>query len=189
MPTSRCHSFFCVVQLRTALVVTPDAARARRSRGAGRAPTSRSRDRHPGGFRPGRPADGGRAGHRPGDPGSARHAGAPDWPGRAAFLPRQSQALQGGADRLAAAGPPLAHPADQTAQRGAGSAPATGGAEAERWAARTVSPRPASISGQRGGRRADRRAPRGRWCCRDAATPSPSAGDGAPVGNPRGTTY
>ncbi|HWO59988.1 MAG TPA: hypothetical protein VNO31_08140, partial [Umezawaea sp.] len=31
----------------------------------------------------------------------------------------QSQALQGGADRLATAGPaePLAHPADQTAQR------------------------------------------------------------------------
>jgi hypothetical protein len=67
------------------------------------------------------------------------------------LLPRQSQALQGGADRLATAGPaePLAHPADQTAQGparrriGAGSA-------ADRWAARTVSPRAASISGQRG---------------------------------------
>ena len=35
------------------------------------------------------------------------------------LLPRQPQAMQGGADRLAAAGPaePLAHPADQTAQR------------------------------------------------------------------------
>src|SRR3954471_13417257 len=67
------------------------------------------------------------------------------------LLPRQSQAMQGGADRLATAGPadPLAHPADQTAQRGAGSAPATGGPAAERWAARTVLPRPASISGQR----------------------------------------
>ncbi len=34
------------------------------------------------------------------------------------LLPRYSQAMQGGADRLAAAGPaePLAHPADQTAQ-------------------------------------------------------------------------
>jgi hypothetical protein len=65
--------------------------------------------------------------------------------------------MQGGADRLAAAGPaePLAHPADQTAQRGGGSAPATGGAAADRWAARTVSPRLASISGQRGGRCAD----------------------------------
>ena len=37
----------------------------------------------------------------------------------------------------------------RSVQRGAGSAPATGGAAAERWAARTVSPRPASISGQR----------------------------------------
>ena len=35
------------------------------------------------------------------------------------LLPGQSQTMQGGADRLAAAGPaePLAHPADQTAQR------------------------------------------------------------------------
>src|SRR4051795_12830964 len=67
------------------------------------------------------------------------------------LLPRQPQTMQGGADRLAAAGPaePLAHPADQTAQRGAGSAPATGGAAAEHWVARTVSPRAASISGQR----------------------------------------
>ena len=34
------------------------------------------------------------------------------------LLPRQPQAMQGGADRLAAAGPaePLAHPADQTPQ-------------------------------------------------------------------------
>ena len=68
-----------------------DAARARQPRGAGRAPTSHSRDRHPGGcaLRPGRPADGGRAGHRRGDPGSARQrpAGAPDRPGRAAFWP------------------------------------------------------------------------------------------------------
>ena len=34
------------------------------------------------------------------------------------LLPRQPQAMQGGADRLAAAGSaePLAHPADQTAQ-------------------------------------------------------------------------
>src|SRR4051812_26630246 len=66
------------------------------------------------------------------------------------LLPRQSQTMQGGADRLPAAAPaePLAHPADQTAQRGAGSAPATGGVAAERWAAWTVSPRPASISGQ-----------------------------------------
>jgi hypothetical protein len=34
------------------------------------------------------------------------------------LLPRQSQAMQSGADRLAAAGPakPLAHPADQTPQ-------------------------------------------------------------------------
>src|SRR3954469_15547533 len=57
------------------------------------------------------------------------------------LLPRQSQTMQGGADRLPAAAPaePLAHPADQTAQRGAGSAPATGGAAAERWAARIVS--------------------------------------------------
>src|SRR3954469_11132677 len=95
------------------------------------------------------------------------------------LLPRQSQTMKGGADGLAAAGlaEPLAHPADQTAQRGAGSAPATGGAAAERWAARTVSSRLASISGQRGGRCADRSAPRG--CCRDAATPSPSEGDGA----------
>src|SRR4051794_39229548 len=63
-------------------------------------------------------------------------------PAEQLLLPRQPQALQGGADRLAAAGPakPLAHPANQTPQRGAGSAPATGGAAAERWAARTVSP-------------------------------------------------
>ena len=35
------------------------------------------------------------------------------------LLPGQSQAMQDGADRLATAGPaePLAHPADQTAQR------------------------------------------------------------------------
>ena len=35
------------------------------------------------------------------------------------LLPGQSQAMQGGADRLPAAGPaePLAYPADQTAQR------------------------------------------------------------------------
>ena len=35
------------------------------------------------------------------------------------LLPRQPQAMQGGADRLPAAGPaePLAHPANQTAQR------------------------------------------------------------------------
>src|SRR3954451_14377135 len=89
--------------------------------------------------------------------------------------------MQGGADRLATAGPaePLGHPADQTAQRGGGPSPATGGAATERWAARTVSPRLASISGQRGGggRGTDRSAPRG-WC-RDAATESPSAGDGA----------
>ena len=39
-------------------------------------------------------------------------------PAEQLLLPRQSQAMQGGADRLAAAGPakPLAHPADQTAQ-------------------------------------------------------------------------
>jgi hypothetical protein len=75
-------------------------------------------------------------------------------PAEQLLLPRQSQTMQGGADRLAAAGPaePLAHPADQTAQGGAGSAPAMGGAATERWAARTVSPRLASISGQRGGR-------------------------------------
>jgi hypothetical protein len=66
------------------------------------------------------------------------------------LLPRQSQSMQGSADRLPAAGPPLAHPANQTAQRGGGSAPAMGRAAAVRWAARTVSPRPASISGQRG---------------------------------------
>ena len=102
----------------------------RRGRGNPEAPAalrpSHSRDRHPGGcaLRPGRPADGGRAGHRPGDPGSARQrpAGAPDRPGRAAFWPSssdRSQTMQGGADRLAAAGPaePLTHPADQTAQR------------------------------------------------------------------------
>src|SRR5215213_5010257 len=35
-------------------------------------------------------------------------------------------------------------------QRGAGSAPATGAAAAACWAARTTSPRPASISAQRG---------------------------------------
>jgi len=55
-------------------------------------------------------------------------------PAEQLLLPGQLQAMQGGADRLPAAGPaePLAHPADQTAQRGAGSAPATGGAAAER---------------------------------------------------------
>ncbi len=128
------------------------------------------------------------------------------------LLPRQSQAMQGGADRLATTGPaePLAHPADQApqgparrrigsrqqvrpnrsrtqptkrrkVQRGAGSAPATGGAAATRWAVRTVSPRPASMSEQKGGGRryAGKRAPRGRACCIDAATSSPSADDGA----------
>ena len=52
------------------------------------------------------------------------------------LLPRQPQAMQGGADRLAAAGSaePLAHPADQTAQRpawrriGAGYGRSCGGA-------------------------------------------------------------
>ena len=49
-----------------------------------------------------------------------------------------------------------------------------------------TSPRLASISGQRGGGRrcADRPAPRGRACCRDAATPSPSAGGGPCVRPP-----
>src|SRR3954467_4884520 len=95
------------------------------------------------------------------------------------LLPRQPQTMQGGADRLAAAGPAelLTAPANQRGRRGAASAPAAGGAAAEHWVARTVSPRPASISGQRGGRCADRSAPWG--CCRDAATPSPSEGDGA----------
>src|SRR3954447_7376998 len=56
------------------------------------------------------------------------------------LLPRQSQTMQGGADRLPAAGSAelLTDPANQTAQRGSGSAPATGGAEAERWAARMI---------------------------------------------------
>src|SRR3954465_2889796 len=69
------------------------------------------------------------------------------------LLPRQPQALQGGADRLAAAGPaaPLAQPTRRrSVQRGGGSAPAMGGAAADRWAVRTVSPRAASIFGQRG---------------------------------------
>src|SRR3982750_4514969 len=39
----------------------------------------------------------------------------------------------------------------RSVQRGGGSAPATGGGGGGGWAARIVSPRPASISGQRGG--------------------------------------
>ena len=44
------------------------------------------------------------------------------------LLPAQLQAMQGGADRLAAAGPakPLAHPADQALERPAGGRVGTG---------------------------------------------------------------
>ena len=80
---------------------------------------------------------------------------------------QDSQAMQGGADGLAAAGPAERSPTQPTRRRSVSAAadrPGTGGVAAERWAARTVSPRPASISGQRGGGRrcADRSAPRGR---------------------------
>ncbi len=65
-------------------------------------------------------------------------------------------------------------------QRGAGPSPATGGAAAVRWAARTTSPRPASKRGQRGdGRRCGGRPGRQvRVRCRRAASPSRSAGAG-----------
>jgi hypothetical protein len=93
--------------------------------------------------------------------------------------------MQGGADRLPAAGPvePLAHPANQTAQRparrriGAGYGPECGGALG---GTDCFAEAGFDLRAKGGGRRcADRSAPRGRGCCRDAATPAPSAGDGA----------
>jgi hypothetical protein len=69
-------------------------------------------------------------------------------------------------------------------QRGAGSAPATGGVAAVRWAMRTVSPSAASRRGQKGAvvrRCGGRRAPQARSCCRGGPIPSPSADDGACV--------
>ncbi len=70
-------------------------------------------------------------------------------------------------------------------QRGAGSAPATGGAAAPRWAARTSSPSVASISGQRGDGHqcGNTAAPRGRVRYSYAPSPLRFAG-GAPYVRP-----
>ena len=68
----------------------------------------------------------------------------------------------------------------RSVQRGFGSAPATGGPAASRWAARTAAPSAAWISGQRGDGPpcADTAPPRGRLRCSGAATLLPSAGVG-----------
>ncbi len=65
-------------------------------------------------------------------------------------------------------------------QRGYGSAPATGGPAASRWAAQTSAPSAAWISRQRGDGRlcADTASPRGRLRYSGAAIPSRSAGVG-----------
>ena len=72
-------------------------------------------------------------------------------------------------------------------QRGGGAAPVTGGLAAACWAARTSTPRAASIAGQKGGGRrcAGRLMPRGRACCSCEATPSRSEDD-APCVRPPG---
>ena len=101
----------------------------------------------------------------------------------AGLLPRQLQPVQGTADRLTAAATTKLSATQPTkrrkVQRGAGSAPASGRRRGLLGGADDLA-EPGLDLGQKGGghRCAERSAPRGRACCRGAATPSRSAGGG-----------